>query len=215
MMELDFQKLIKAGRDECYTTRAEADKLVDTLLKHKVINLETIIWLPFDTEYSRIYQALVENGFKNLIRTSLADGKDFYLYEPEVYDVIISNPPFSNRTKLFKRLFNLEKPFVMLQATQTFNNQFLVKHMCEKDMTLLMPRTRMNFMTYDADRDVVRSSKGGAAYYSFWLTYGLFKNSGGFIAMADNGREKDREELHLPGNPVYDNYINLFNWRES
>ena len=169
-MELDFQKVMKAGRDECYTTRAEADKLVETLLKHKVVNTSLTIWLPFDTDYSRVYQAFKAAGFKNLIRSSLSDGKDFYFFEPKQYDVIVSNPPFSGRTKLFKRLFSLKKPFVMLQATQTFNNQTLVKYMCEEEVTLLMPRTRMNFMTHSSTENVVKTSGGGGCLL-FILVY--------------------------------------------
>jgi len=33
--------------------------------------------------------------------------------------------------------------------------------------------------------------------------------------MADNGREKNKEELNITGNPVFDNYVSLFNWRDK
>lgn len=92
---------MRIAKDEAYTTRAEADKLVDFLLTTNAITLDTKIWLPFDTEFSRIYLSFKDKGFKNLIRTSLAEGLDFYHFEPEEWEVIISNPPFSGRALAF------------------------------------------------------------------------------------------------------------------
>ena len=119
--KMNIYQEMRVAKDECYTTTAESDKLVDYLLGTKAITLDTKIWLPFDTDVSRIYLfRLKAKGFKNLIRTSLAEGLDFYHYEPEEWDVIISNPPFSGRTQLLKRLFSFGKPFVILQGTQFF-----------------------------------------------------------------------------------------------
>jgi len=42
------------------------------------------------------------------------DGKDFFLYEPEKYDCVISNPPYSKKDAIYERLFELGKPFAML-----------------------------------------------------------------------------------------------------
>ena len=52
------------------------------------------IWCPFDAEWSSFYQTFRENGF-DVIRSHIDEGKDFFLYEPDDYDVIISNPPFN------------------------------------------------------------------------------------------------------------------------
>ena len=70
----------------------------------KYIEKDKVIWCPFDEEWSAYYQMFTENGYK-VIRSSLAEGQDFFTYEPdEHYDIIISNPPFSKKDKVLKLL---------------------------------------------------------------------------------------------------------------
>lgn len=104
--------------NECYTRKIEADRMVKYIKKHNVINKDTIIWLPFNDFESNIYLSLKENGFNNLIATS----DDFYEWQPKKYDIIISNPPFSKRSKLFTKLIEMKKPFILLQPIMFFNN---------------------------------------------------------------------------------------------
>lgn len=181
---------MRIAKDECYTTSAESDKLVDFLLETEAVSLDTKIWLPFDTEFSRIYLSFKAKGFKNLIRTSLAEGLDFYHYEPEEWDIIISNPPFSGRTQLLRRLFGFGKPFIILQGTQMFNNQFAINYLCEYDgqISFLLPRTRMKFMTYNEELDIVQATKSGAAFYSFWLCFKISR--GGYLYNSKTADEK-------------------------
>ena len=44
--------------DECYTRQIEADKLVNYLIKNKVIDKKLKIWLPFNDYNGAIYKAL-------------------------------------------------------------------------------------------------------------------------------------------------------------
>jgi|SRR5690554_4082835 len=202
--------------DECYTTTCESEKLVDFIIKNNLIGKDKIIWLPFDNEYSNIYRALKKNGFKTTL-SNLELGLDFYLYEPEHWDIIVTNPPFKGRTKLFDRLYSFGKPFIILQATQMFNNQFSVNYLCEMsdDTKLLLPRSRMNFLTLNNwhdtnDKKYIQTSKGGASFYSFWLCYKVDLPKT-FNELPDNGREKELERYDVDGNPVIDNHRNLFN----
>lgn len=85
---------------------------VEPLLKY--IPKDKIIWCPFDEEWSAYYQMFVENGY-NVIRSSLSEGQDFFTYEPkEHYDIIVSNPPYSKKDNILKRLDKLGKPFAIL-----------------------------------------------------------------------------------------------------
>lgn len=213
---MNVYQQMRVEKNECYTTTAESEKLVEHLLNNKIVTLETKIWLPFDTEISRIYLTFKKYGFKNLIRTSLAEGLDFYYYEPSDWDIIISNPPFSKRTKLFKRLLSFNKPFIILQGTQMFNNQSVINFLCGHDgkTSFLLPQSRMMFMTYNKKTDTVEANKSGIAFYSFWLCFKI-KMGGVFIQLKDNGKEKDIERMDLSGNAVEDSHLNLFNiWEE-
>ena len=63
---------------------------VDPILKY--IPKDKIIWCPFDEEWSAFYRRLKEEGY-NVVRSSLKDGQDFFTYEPNKWDMIVSNPP--------------------------------------------------------------------------------------------------------------------------
>ena len=102
----------KASGDECYTPYYA----VAPLLKYLDKNLT--IWCPFDEEWSAFYNTFKEAGYK-VIRSSLAENQDFLNYEPDEYDIIISNPPYSIKDEIFKRLTELNKPYMMLVPLQT------------------------------------------------------------------------------------------------
>jgi hypothetical protein len=56
-----------------------------------------------DKEDSEFVKQIRENGNK-VIHAHISEGKDFYTYEPdEHWDCIISNPPFTNKAKIFER----------------------------------------------------------------------------------------------------------------
>ena len=103
----EFASDKKKKKDEYYTKVYAILPLLDYLEKGKTI------WCPFDTEESNYVKVFRENGF-NVISGHIADGKDFFQYEPDNYDYIISNPPYSLRESILERLFKLEKPFAML-----------------------------------------------------------------------------------------------------
>ena len=73
--------------DEVYTPFYAVEPLIEFLPKDKKI------WCPFDEEWSAFYQYLTEQGF-DVERSSLKDGKDFFHFEPDEWDILVSNPPF-------------------------------------------------------------------------------------------------------------------------
>lgn len=163
--------------DECYTKRSEADKLVNYLVKNNIVKKNKKIWLPFNDYKSEIYNSLLANGYKNLIATST----DFYQTNID-FDIIISNPPFSNRSKLFKKLMEINKPFILLQPIMFFNNgtciKILTKYraqfggLCPKkrmdfnrNIGFLCPKKNMGFVVNNYEYDHT------SAFYSFWLCF--------------------------------------------
>lgn len=75
-------------------------------------------WCPFDKDWSAFVRRFREDGY--VVECShIDDGKDFFDCEPEQYDVIISNPPFSKKDGILKRLYELKKPFAMLLPIPT------------------------------------------------------------------------------------------------
>lgn len=211
-MAHDVYKEMRIAHDECYTTLNEAEKLVKYIDENKIVSKNDIIWLPFDNEFSNIYKALTKYGF-NIVMTNLENGQDFYAYQPNEWDIIITNPPFSGRTKLMNRLMSFNKPFIILQATQMFNNQFAVNYLCQfsNDFKFILPRSRMSFLTYKEDENIIRSDKNGASFYSFWLCY-LTPLKQTFNQLLDSGNERVIEKYDQYGNVIEDNHMNIFNW---
>ena len=95
------------NNDECYTPYYAVNPLM------KYINPNLTVWCPFDQEWSAFVNSLFLNGNK-VITSHLDNGLDFFSYEPTHYDIIISNPPFSIKDAVLKRLYELNKPFAIL-----------------------------------------------------------------------------------------------------
>lgn len=104
-----------------YTPFYAVDPIIKYLPKGKVI------WCPFDEQWSAFYVRLRELGYK-VIRSSLSDGKDFFTYEPEKWDLIVSNPPFSIKDRILKRLYSLQKPFAVLLPLNSLQGKTRYKY---------------------------------------------------------------------------------------
>ena len=92
-------------------------------MKQGGLPLRATIWCPFDTANSEFVLCLKEAGFK-VIHSHIWEGKDFFEYEPEEhYDYIISNPPYTRKLDVFRRLFELDKPFAMVMGLPILNYQ--------------------------------------------------------------------------------------------
>lgn len=80
----------------------------------KYLKPNSVIWCPFDTEKSNYVRYLRARGH-SVFFSHQENGGDFFKFEPKhEYDYIISNPPYSVKYEVFKRLFELDKPFAML-----------------------------------------------------------------------------------------------------
>lgn len=134
---------------------------VDPILKY--IPKDKIIWCPFDEEWSAFYKKLKEEGY-NVIRSSLKDGQDFFTYEPEKWDIIVSNPPFSNKDKVLERLYSLEKPFAILLPLNSLQGKTRFKFF-KQGIQLLSFDSRISFHKPDNMNIVIKGSPFATAYF--------------------------------------------------
>ena len=107
---------------------------------------DKIIWLPFDKNDSQFVQVLSENGFK-IIFSHIENGQDFLTFEPLVWDVIISNPPYHNKRVYWERCLDLKKPFALLLPLNILSDSVINTTMREREreFQLLIPSRRMRF----------------------------------------------------------------------
>lgn len=104
------------------------------------------IWCPFDTEES-FFVRIFKSERRDVVYSHLEAGQDFFEYEPNDYDIIISNPPFSIKTKVFKRLYELDKPFAMILGfTSIFEGDDRHSLFKEKGCELMFFNKRISFL---------------------------------------------------------------------
>jgi hypothetical protein len=75
--------------------------------------------------------------------------KIFFEYEPENWDIMISNPPFTNKRKYFERALSFNKPFALIMTNAWLNDAAPMNLFMNKDLQLLMFDKRMKFTSPD------------------------------------------------------------------
>lgn len=137
---MDSSKILysNGNNDEKYTPAYAVTPLL------KYLDKRQIIWCPFDTEDSQYVKVLKQNGF-TVINSHISEGKDFFEYEPKKWDVLISNPPFTGKRKIFERALNFNKPFALLMTNTWLNDSAPKQLFKEKDLQLLMFEQRIQF----------------------------------------------------------------------
>lgn len=132
----------RGGGDEQYTPRYG----VEVLLPHIQHLKDKIIWCPFDREDSQFVKVLTENGFK-VVYSHIDYGQDFLTYEPEQWDIIISNPPYTNKRVYWERCLELKKPFALLLPLNILSDSVIntIMREREREFQLLIPSRRMRF----------------------------------------------------------------------
>ena len=120
--------------DEVYTPAYAIRPLVKYIkLYMKAHQKDSLtIWCPFDLSFSEYVKILSNIENVKVIYTHIDTGENFFFYEPEEdYDIIISNPPFSCKDDVLKRLFELNKPYAMLLPIPTLQGQARFPYMNE------------------------------------------------------------------------------------
>lgn len=126
----------------------------------------------------------------------IADNKiDFlnnkHLPPKDSYDIIISNPPFQRinswkkrkdnlKYKCIKKLFDLDKPFIiLLNSTNIFSKWWmeLVKGK-EMDVKFIFPSKKINYDKYEkGGKKKVNVKKNACSFNSIYVTYKMLKNN--------------------------------------
>lgn len=124
--------------DECFTPRYVVEAILPYLDRSKTY------WLPFDTEESEFVRVLRDNGF-SFVRSHKEEGLDYFEYEPEHWDAILSNPPFTGKRAIFERALSFGKPFALLMSNTWLNDSAPKVLFMERDLQLLLFRNRIQF----------------------------------------------------------------------
>ena len=140
--ELDSGKLMYSGgsNDECYTPAYGVKPI-------KYIPEDAVVWCPFDTQESEFVKQIEKQN--EVTYSHIGTGRDFFEYEPFEWDVMVSNPPFTNKRKYFERALSFNKPFALIMTNTWLNDSAPKQLFMDKDLQLLMFDKRMKFISPD------------------------------------------------------------------
>lgn len=142
--------------DECYTP----DYGVKPILKY--IPKDAVVWCPFDKANSEFVKQISQTN--KVVYSHIDDGKDFFSYEPEAWDVIVSNPPFTNKRKFFERALSFKKPFALIMTNTWLNDSAPKKLFADRDLQLLMFDKRMEFIQADTTKTKTKITFSSSYY---------------------------------------------------
>ena len=140
--QIDSKSILysRGKNDECNTLPYGVLPII------KYIPKGSVIWCPFDKDNSNFVVLLKEAGFK-VINSHISYGQDFFTYEPdEHWDCIVSNPPFTDKRKIFERALSFDKPFALLMSNTWLNDAAPVQLFMDKQLQLLLFDKRMKFL---------------------------------------------------------------------
>lgn len=147
---MGFSEQIKksVGGDEYYSPENAVEMILPVLRKHRFKK----IWCPFDTAESNFVK-LLSKEFE-VIHGHIATGQDFFSYTTPPSDVecVISNPPFSKRDGIFKKLYEWNIPFALIMNMNgIFDSKKRYEIFKDRQVEFLVPKGRMKFFMPDGD----------------------------------------------------------------
>ena len=156
----DPEVLYSGGNnDECMTLPYAVEPII------KYIPKDAVVWCPFDKEDSEFVKQIKANGNK-VIYSHIDNGQDFFTYEPdEHYDIIISNPPFSKKDKVLKRLDELGKPFAMLLPANSIQGNARYQNCFKNGIQMLCFNYRIDYHTNFNFQTYTKGNHFASAYF--------------------------------------------------
>lgn len=124
-------------QDEYYTPSILTEVIVP------YIPTGAVVWEPFGTKDSEFVHSL---GRKNeVVFSHIRTGQDFFEYEPKQWDIVVSNPPFTRKLDVLKRLHQLGKPYALLLPLPMLNYNEIGQFFLDKSLQLLIVDKKVSF----------------------------------------------------------------------
>jgi hypothetical protein len=149
----------KSGHSDIFQTPIGA---VDPILPF--LRKDWRIW-ECSSGHGNIAKYLRSMGFE-VMESDLSQGKNFLTYQPDSFDCIITNPPYSIKDDFLRRAYYLKKPFAFLLPITALEGKARQVLYREYGLEVIFMDGRINFET--------PSGKGSGAWFATaWFTCGL------------------------------------------
>lgn len=131
---------------------------------------EKIIWEAFYGD-GKSAEYLRELGMKNVIHKPYPQ-YDFFDYQPDHFDITITNIPFSKSKEVLTRLKKIDKPFCLIMPTAKMNTQYFRKlfENSEDPIQIIIPRKRIHFKKL-VNGEPVDKWKSACCFDCFYYCY--------------------------------------------
>ena len=117
----------KGKNDECYTPSVGVKPILKHIERYARLNKPKrgflIVWCGFDKGYSEYVKQISELDNIIVVASHIDYEQDFFTYEPEEWDILVSNPPFSSTKLIFDRALGFNKPFALLSNLARMNDK--------------------------------------------------------------------------------------------
>lgn len=143
--------------DERYTPFYAVRPLVKYIPKDK------IVWCPFDDDWSAFPKVLKENGIR-VINSSITKGQNFFDYEPDHWDILVSNPPYSKNGRVLEKIMSFNKPYALLLPFDILQAQAYF-YFISNNLQLLLFDSRIKYFSYPDFSAPQAGVSFGSAYF--------------------------------------------------
>jgi len=125
------------------------ETIFDVSVKHYLIDEGDCLRLHYQVDDSKKlektrYSVTSGDYLNDLGFNVIHNEEDFY--ENNRGDIVVSNPPFSDKKKIILRLIELDKPFILIIPQNAINNNYIKDLLQDKQFQILIPRRRIQFI---------------------------------------------------------------------
>ncbi len=146
------------NHDHYMTPKYAWENIKDYIPKDKVI------WEAFYGD-GKSGDYLKELGF-NIIH----EDKDFFTESPDEWDMIVTNPPYSESKKVINKLMEYNKPFIIIMPSAKINTSYFRENFMNKNLQIIIPRKRIQFIKL-VDGKVPDKCKNACNFDCFYYCY--------------------------------------------
>lgn len=137
----------------------------------KYLKPNSRILCPFDSENSNFLK-LLRSKWHTVVNSHIEYWVDFFEQNPSVsmYDYIISNPPYSIKTEVFEKLFDLWIPFAMLVwVVWLFESQRRFEMFRDNEFEVMYLNRRVSYFKNYDDQKPSLNPPFSSIYLCSWI----------------------------------------------
>lgn len=147
------------AKDRCQTPSYALTPLL------RFLPTDKLIWESAAGE-GLLVDALELNGYK-VVSSELERGQDYFLYQPDQWDIQVTNVPFSKKFKWLERAYRLGKPFAFLVPSNIIFAVTAMRLLDKYGYGMLAPRQRIDYKMPN------KGWNSSAQIHTSWLCWGL------------------------------------------